>query len=213
MGRCVMNCHELSFGVRFTLSRHSDRGSPRDCGVEESRRRRLALVRQAESRSLRSLRSAGMTAERSGGDGDLRCLEMSWFVFRYTTPPPVIPTGAGRKARGVEESRRRRLALVRQAEPRSLHSLRSVGTTAERSGGDGDLRCLEMSWFVFRYTTPPPVIPTGAGRKARGVEESRRRRLALVRQAEPRSLHSLRSVGTTAERSGGDGDLRRHEMS
>ena len=54
--RHVMKCHVLSLGVRFTPSRHSDR--------------------RPESRPG----SVGMTDERSGRDGDLRCHEMSCSV-------------------------------------------------------------------------------------------------------------------------------------
>ena len=57
--------------------------------------------------------------------------------WAFASPPPVIPTGAGRKARGVEESRRRRPKLVRQAQPGSLHSLRSVGMTDGVGQGRG----------------------------------------------------------------------------
>ena len=74
--------------------------------------------------------------------------------WAFASPPPVIPTGAPDRIRGeVEESRRRRSALVVRAEPRSLHSPESrpgsVGMTDERSGRDGDLRCHEMSCFVM----------------------------------------------------------------
>ena len=57
-----MKCHDSSFGLRFTPSRHSDR-SPDSIrgGVEESHRRRPELALQAEPRSLHSLRSVGMT--------------------------------------------------------------------------------------------------------------------------------------------------------
>ena len=51
----------------------------------------------------------------------------------FSSSLPVIPTGAGRKARGVREPRRRRPELVVQAQPRSPHSLRSVGMTGEGS--------------------------------------------------------------------------------
>ena len=74
--------------------------------------------------------------------------------WAFASPPPVIPTGAPDRIRGeVEESRRRRSALVVRAEPRSLHSPESrpgsVGMTDERSGRDGDLRCHEMSCSVM----------------------------------------------------------------
>ena len=74
--------------------------------------------------------------------------------WAFASPPPVIPTGAPDRIRGeVDESRRRRPALVVRAGPRSLHSPESrpgsVGMTDERSGRDGDLRCHEMLFSVM----------------------------------------------------------------
>ena len=79
------------------------------------------------------------------------------------SPPPVIPTGAGRKARGVacpepvegEEPRRRRPELVRQAESRSLRSLRSVGMTGGGLGNIGNIISISRNNVSY----PPDLRP------------------------------------------------------
>ena len=53
--------HDSSLGLRSAPARHSDRSRPAGGGVEESGRRPPVLVREIEPRSLRSLRSVGMT--------------------------------------------------------------------------------------------------------------------------------------------------------
>ena len=102
-------CHEMSCSVRNRCdgiapapARHSDRSDPADRVVEESRRRRSKLVRRAESRSLHSLRSVGMT----GGEGTACVMKRVLFIYcslrrvkLFVGAPGKFPHGTGPGAR------------------------------------------------------------------------------------------------------------------